>query len=141
MIDVPGLMRVAADLLENYTERVRTAEEDGSVDAASILSALVTLSAGAHIATREAVDSLPRPRKRSHDDFDGDVAAEVDRVVGLMGLVHEEELAALRKRVVELEKLITDTAKAAAPKKPAARKSTSAKPAAKKAPAKKTASK
>ena len=134
MIDVPGIMRVAADLLENYSDRVRTAQEDGSVDAQAILNSLVTLSAGASIAAREAFDSLPRPGKRDEDEFDVDVAVEVDRIVGLMGLVQEEELAALRKRVVELEKLVAGSA-------PSPKKAASAKPAAKKAAAKKAAAK
>jgi hypothetical protein len=32
-----------------------------------------------------------------------DVEQEVDKVIGRMGLVQEDELAALRKRVAELE--------------------------------------
>jgi hypothetical protein len=127
MIDVPGIMRVAADLLENYSERVRTAQEDGSVDAQAILNSLVTLSAGASIAAREAFDGLPRPGKRSEEDLDVNVAVEVDRIVGLMGLVQEEELAALRKRVVELEKLVASVKKAPVAKKAPAKRATTKK--------------
>ena len=43
----------------------------------------------------------------SHVDAEGrsalDIASEVERAAGRMGLVQEDELAALRKRVVELE--------------------------------------
>lgn len=118
MIDVASMMRLAADAVENYEARVNEAREQGAVNGTTVLEALVTLGAGATIAARELADRLPRPTARCNHESNGDLTSEVDQIVGLLGLVQEEELAALRKRVVELEKQLNISS----PAKPAAKK-------------------
>lgn len=125
MIDVASMMRLAADAVENYETKVAHAREQGAVDGPAIFEALVTLGAGASIAASELINKVPRPKSRCGHEGNSDVTAEVDRIVGLLGLVQEEELAALRKRVVELEELLKPTpTKSPAAKKPAKKSST-----------------
>lgn len=103
---------------------------------------------------QEAAEDLIEDTKASKDALVTLVRSEIDRAVGRLGLVREDELAALRRHVERLEGQIAQlrsaqeaaeqAAMAAAAKKTAARASatTSAKdPAAKKTPAKTAAKK
>ena len=105
------MLRQAADTLDSINDRVkeqRSDEDAPMVDTDAVTAAVVTLSATAISAVLDLVDTLPRPanfarnHEASHSDS-GSVAEEVDKVVGRLGLVQEDELAALRKRVLDLE--------------------------------------
>ncbi|NBU31668.1 MAG: hypothetical protein EBS36_00635 [Actinobacteria bacterium] len=111
MFDLSSILRQAADTLDSIGNRVREQRADESapmVDVDAVNAAVVTLSASAISALLDLADTLPRPNmcNRDHEgsaDVSESVADEVDKVVGRLGLVQEAELAALRKRVVELE--------------------------------------
>jgi hypothetical protein len=111
MLDFASMLRQAADTLDSINDRVkeqRADEQAPMVDTEAVTAAVVTLSATAISAVLDLVDTLPRPANftRGHDaqtSEAGSVAEEVDKVVGRLGLVQEDELAALRKRVVDLE--------------------------------------
>jgi hypothetical protein len=111
MLDFASMLRQAADTLDSINDRVkeqRADEEAPMVDTEAVTAAVVTLSATAISAVLDLVDTLPRPANftRGHDaptSDAGSVAEEVDKVVGRLGLVQEDELAALRKRVLDLE--------------------------------------
>lgn len=115
MLDFASLLRQAADTLDSISDRVKEqrADEDAPmVDTDAVNAAVVTLSATAISAVLDLVDTLPRPGNfpRIHDapqSDSGSVAEEVDKVVGRLGLVQEDELAALRKRVLDLEARLT----------------------------------
>ena len=111
MLDFASMLRQAADTLDSINDRVkeqRSDEDAPMVDTDAVTAAVVTLSATAISAVLDLVDTLPRPANfaRNHDashSDSGSVAEEVDKVVGRLGLVQEDELAALRKRVLDLE--------------------------------------
>lgn len=111
MLDFASMLRQAADTLDSINDRVkeqRGDEDAPMVDTEAVTAAVVTLSATAISAVLDLVDTLPRPshfnRSASESESDsGSVAEEVDKVVGRLGLVQEDELAALRKRVLDLE--------------------------------------
>lgn len=111
MLDFASMLRQAADTLDSISDRVKEqrADEDAPmVDTDAVTAAVVTLSATAISAVLDLVDTLPRPGNfnRAHEEThaeSGSVAEEVDKVVGRLGLVQEDELAALRKRVLDLE--------------------------------------
>ena len=111
MLDFASLLRQAADTLDSIGDRVkeqRADDEAPMIDTDAVNAAVVTLSATAISAVLDLIDTLPRPANfaRSQDSAPADagsVAEEVDKVVGRLGLVQEDELAALRKRVLDLE--------------------------------------
>lgn len=115
MNPLASLLRRAADTLESINTRVDEHRADPNapmVDVNAINEAVVTLSASTISAVMDLMDSIPRPcNHRDHTQTSDTghsadatvIETEVDKVVGRMGLVQEEELAALRKRVVELE--------------------------------------
>ena len=111
MFELSSLLRQVADTLDSINNRVheqRMDEEAPMFDKESIKDAVVTLSASAISAVLDVADSLPRPphmmrHSDAGDTQSGDVAEEVDKAIGRLGLVQEEELAALRKRVIDLE--------------------------------------
>jgi len=115
MFDFSSMLRQAADTLDSINDRVREQrgdEEAPMVDTEAVTAAVVTLSATAISAVLDLVDTLPRPSNftRGHDSAtsgSASVAEEVDKVVGRLGLVQENELAALRKRVLDLEARIS----------------------------------
>ncbi len=116
MLDFASMLRQAADTLDSINDRVkeqRNDEDAPMVDTDAVTAAVVTLSATAISAVLDLVDTLPRPANfaRNHESSESDsgsVAEEVDKVVGRLGLVQEDELAALRKRVLDLEARLTN---------------------------------
>ena len=101
VINIAELLRMGADMLEKSQERVveQRSESGREVDPQAISDALFVL---------ELIDSLPeRPRFRANSDNSIFSTEEVEKVlsqiVARMGLVEESELAALRKRLVDLE--------------------------------------
>jgi len=111
MLDFASILRQAADTLDSVSDRVkeqRSDEDAPMFDTDAVTAAVVTLSATAISAVLDLVDTLPKPgnfmrNHETHESDAGSVAEEVDKVVGRMGLVQEDELAALRKRVLDLE--------------------------------------
>lgn len=114
MIDFSYLLRRAADSLADVSDQVRTSrlnDETPTLDTEALSQAFVSLSATAVTTLMNLVESLPRPGSQfgcnhsdsSDADVSADVEQEVDKVIGRMGLVQEDELAALRKRVADLE--------------------------------------
>lgn len=57
---------------------------------------------------QELADDLVATSKNNREMLVGMIRAEVDRAVGRMGFVREDELAALRRHVQRLEKQIAD---------------------------------
>ena len=111
MLDFASMLRQAADTLDSVSDRVkeqRLDEDAPMIDTDAVTAAVVTLSATAISAVLDLVDTLPKPgnfmrNHEAHESDSGSVAEEVDKVVGRLGLVQEDELAALRKRVLDLE--------------------------------------
>ena len=116
MLDFASMLRQAADTLDSVSDRVkeqRLDEDAPMIDTDAVTAAVVTLSATAISAVLDLVDTLPKPgnfmrHHESHESDSGSVAEEVDKVVGRLGLVQEDELAALRKRVLDLEARLTN---------------------------------
>ncbi len=106
-------MRLAADALDNSMKRVdehRAEKNTTATDPSEVLDALVALGQAGMAAVSELSKNLPKPtlpgcncEKSSEDLLDDVLSEELDRLVGRLGLVQEDELAALRKRVADLE--------------------------------------
>ena len=113
IIDIPNVMRLAADALDNSLKRVEAhrAETNASpVDPSAILDAFITLGQAGIAAAQELGKNIPKPNvggcgceTSSEELLDDVLSEELDRLVGRLGLVQEDELAALRKRVADLE--------------------------------------
>jgi len=63
---------------------------------------------------QELADDLVSTSRNNREMLVGMIRAEVDRAVGRMGFVREDELAALRRHVQRLEKQLTDLQDASA---------------------------
>jgi BMFP domain-containing protein YqiC len=114
VIDFAHLLRRAADSLDDVTNQVRTSrlnDETVTLDTEALSQAFVSVSATAVATLMNLMESVPRPGSQfackhaesAESDVTADVEQEVDKVIGRMGLVQEDELAALRKRVADLE--------------------------------------
>jgi len=114
VIDFAYLLRRAADSLDDVSGQVRTSrlnDETPTLDTEALSQAFISVSATAVATILNLVESLPRPGTSfgcnhsdgTAEDVSADVEQEVDKVIGRMGLVQEDELAALRKRVADLE--------------------------------------
>jgi len=116
MFDLSAILRHAADTLDSINTEVRERRDDETapmVDTEAVSAAVVTLSATAISAVLDLLDTLPRPGgfarpHREDEPVAEHVAEEVDKVIGRLGLVQEDELAALRKRVLDLEAKLAD---------------------------------
>lgn len=111
-------MRQAADMLDASKHNVqsRREEQGREIDPQAILDAVYTLGASATAVIKEAVEDISSRNKccnnKSSADDDlyneagmsaPDVENTVNKLIARLGLVEESELAALRKRVVDLE--------------------------------------
>jgi len=114
VIDFAYLLRRAADSLDDVSDQVRTSrlnDETPTLDTEALSQAFVSLSATAAATILNLIESFPRPgstfgcnhSEASDADLSADVEQAIDKVIGRMGLVQEDELAALRKRVADLE--------------------------------------
>ena len=118
MFDFPSLMRQAADMLDASRNNVesRREEQGREIDPQAILDAFYTLGASATAVVKEAIEDISSRNKCSHsknaadDDLYSeagmsapDVETTVNKLIARLGLVEESELAALRKRVIDLE--------------------------------------
>lgn len=97
---------------------------EAGVDTRAAMDAMITLGATGAAMVMSMVDSIPRPgmscacQKNCEcsdsspaEHGQADIEGEVEKVASRMGFVQENELAALRKRVVDLENQIKDSAK------------------------------
>ncbi|MHB1067950.1 MAG: phasin family protein [Candidatus Nanopelagicales bacterium] len=116
------------DDLRNYLQMASGLTEATTAKAKDVVSGLV--SAGLSLSTRampapemmgqvqELADDLVATSRSNREMLVGMIRSEVDRAVGRMGFVREDELAALRRHVQRLEKQLDDLA-AAGPSEPA----------------------
>jgi hypothetical protein len=98
---------IAKDILEESVNQIKTNVSENSKDGVDTklvveaITAVGTLAGGIIV---EFMAKLPKPNcSGSGEGARETVIAEVDKIIGRMGLVQEDELAALRKRVVDLE--------------------------------------
>ena len=135
IIDIPNVLRLAADSLDNSLKRVeaqREANKTAAADPAEVMDALITLGQAGVAAAQELSKKLPKPgagcgcnkSESSEQLLDSVLSDEMDRLVARLGLVQEDELAALRKRVVELEKISKEKVSPAKPAKKVTKKVT-----------------
>ncbi len=121
--DLRSYLQMASGLTEATTAKAKEV-------VASLLSQGMSLSAKAMPApemmgqVQELADDLVSTSRNNREMLVGMIRAEVDRAVGRMGFVREDELAALRRHVQRLEKQLADleaatAAAAAAPAYPA----------------------
>ena len=111
-------MRQAADMIEASKNNVESRREDQGreIDPQAILDAFYTLGASASAVIKEAVEDISSRSKCSHSKNSADedlyneagmnapdVETTVNKLIARLGLVEESELAALRKRVIDLE--------------------------------------
>ena len=118
IIDIPQVLRLAADALDNSVKRVETQRAQNNTkpaDPSEILDAFIALGQAGIAAAQEFSSKLPRPHgshckcsSSAEDLLDETLSEEMDRLVGRLGLVQEDELAALRKRVADLESQIKE---------------------------------
>ena len=118
MIDIRAAMSMAQEMLEESVNQIKTNVEENSkegVDTKMVVEAITAVGTLVGGIIVEVASKLPKP------DFKGPgeggaretVIAEVDKIIGRMGLVQEDELAALRKRVVDLEEALKKAEKPA----------------------------
>lgn len=108
MIDFARVLRVVADAVEDFQHKAQVSyadQRESGIDSQAVVDALATLGASI-AATAAEVVARPHCQCGNHAGTAAqpvDVTAEVDKAFGRLGLVQEAELAALRKRVVDLE--------------------------------------
>ena len=116
MINVAEILRMSADMLEKSQTRVAAQREESGreIDPQAISDALFVLGATGVSVIRELIDTLPeRPKFRSNSEngtFTAtDVEGVVNQLIARLGLVEESELAALRKRINDLEAKLSES--------------------------------
>jgi polyhydroxyalkanoate synthesis regulator phasin len=112
------------DDLRSYLQMATGLTEATTAKAKEVVSGLLasgmSLSAKAVPApemmgqVQELADDLVSTSKNNREMLTGMIRAEVDKAVGRMGFVREDELAALRRHVQRLEAQLTDLETAAA---------------------------
>ena len=116
------------DDLRSYLQMASGLTEATASKAKEVVTALLsqgmTLSSKAMPApdmmgqVQELADDLVNTSRNNREMLVGMIRAEVDRAVGRMGFVREDELAALRRHVQRLEKQLADLEAAGAPSRP-----------------------
>lgn len=109
---------IAKDILDESVNQIKTNVSENSKDGVDTklvveaITAVGTLAGGIIV---EFMAKLPKPSCSGSGDGSAreTVIAEVDKIIGRMGLVQEDELAALRKRVVDLEEALKKAEKPA----------------------------
>ena len=109
MDNLKAFAGIAKDILEESVDQIKTNVSENSKDGVDTklvveaITAVGTLAGGIIV---EFLDKLPKPScgSGSVDEKARNLATtELEKLIGRMGLVQEDELAALRKRVVDLE--------------------------------------
>lgn len=117
--DLRNYLQLASGVTEATTSKAREA-------VAGLLSQGLSLSSRAMPApemmgqVQELADDLVTTSRNNREMLVGMIRAEVDRAVGRMGFVREDELAALRRHVQRLEKQLADLEEASRASTPAA---------------------
>lgn len=109
---------IAKDILDESVNQIKTNVSENSKDGVDTklvveaITAVGTLAGGIIV---EFMAKLPKPTCSGSGEGSAreTVIAEVDKIIGRMGLVQEDELAALRKRVVDLEEALKKAEKPA----------------------------
>jgi hypothetical protein len=109
---------IAKDILDESVNQIKTNVSENSKDGVDTklvveaITAVGTLAGGIIV---EFMAKLPKPSYSGSGEGSAreTVIAEVDKIIGRMGLVQEDELAALRKRVVDLEEALKKAEKPA----------------------------
>lgn len=109
---------MAKDILDESVNQIKTNVSENSKDGVDTklvveaITAVGTLAGGIIV---EFMAKLPKPSCSGSGEGGAreTVIAEVDKIIGRMGLVQEDELAALRKRVVDLEEALKKAEKPA----------------------------
>ena len=109
---------IAKDILDESVNQIKTNVSENSKDGVDTklvveaITAVGTLAGGIIV---EFMAKLPKPSCSASGEGGAreSVIAEVDKIIGRMGLVQEDELAALRKRVVDLEEALKKAEKPA----------------------------
>jgi polyhydroxyalkanoate synthesis regulator phasin len=117
------------DDLRSYLQMATGLTEATTAKAKEVVSGL--LSQGVSLSTKampapemmgqvqELADDLVSTSRNNREMLVGMIRAEVDRAVGRMGFVREDELAALRRHVQRVEKQLADLQDASASAPPA----------------------
>jgi polyhydroxyalkanoate synthesis regulator phasin len=111
--DLRGYLQIASGLTEATSAKARDV-------VTGLLTSGLALTSKAMPApemvgqVQELADELVATSKSNRDMLTGMIRAEVDRAVGRMGFVREDELAALRKHVQRIEAQVADLEQAAA---------------------------
>lgn len=119
MDNLKGFAGIAKDILEESVNQIKTNVSENSkdgVDSKLVVEAITAVGTLAGGIIVEFLDKLPKPNcgAGSADEKARNLAsAELEKLIGRMGLVQEDELAALRKRVVDLEAALKNAEKPA----------------------------
>ena len=108
MIDIRAAMSMAQEMLEESVNQIKTNVEENSkegVDTKMVVEAITAVGTLVGGILVEVASKLPKPECKGSGEGSAreTIATELDKIIGRMGLVQEDELAALRKRVVDLE--------------------------------------
>lgn len=122
-MDLRAALSLAQEVLEESVNQIKTNVETNSKDGidtrlvVEAITAVGTLAGGIIV---EVASKFPKPECKGSGDGSAreTVASEIDKIIGRMGLVQEDELAALRKRVVDLEAALKKANKPAPKTKP-----------------------
>ena len=109
---------MAQEMLEESVNQIKTNVEENSkdgIDTRLVVEAITAVGTLAGGIIMEFASKLPKSDCKGSGDANAKetVIAEVDKIIGRMGLVQEDELAALRKRVVDLEAALAKSEKPA----------------------------
>ena len=119
MIDIRAAMSMAQEMLDESVNPIKTNVEENSkdgIDTKMVVEAITAVGTLAGGIIMEFASKLPKPGASGPIDEQARklVTTELDKIIGRMGLVQEDELAALRKRVVDLEAALAKAEKPAA---------------------------
>jgi BMFP domain-containing protein YqiC len=118
VIDIRAAMSMAQEMLEDSVNQIKTNVEENAkegVDTKMVVEAITAVGTLVGGIIVEVASKLPKPEFKGAGEGGAreTVIAEVDKIIGRMGLVQEDELAALRKRVVDLEAALAKSDKPA----------------------------
>jgi hypothetical protein len=118
VIDIRAAMSMAQEMLDESVNQIKTNVEENSkdgIDTKMVVEAITAVGTLAGGIIMEFAAKLPKPGTGGVDEQARKlVTTELDKIIGRMGLVQEDELAALRKRVVDLEAALAKAEKPAA---------------------------
>ena len=109
---------IAKDILDESVNQIKTNVSENSKDGVDTKLVVEAITAVGTLAGGIIVEFMAKlPKLECKGTGEGTaretVAAEIDKIIGRMGLVQEDELAALRKRVVDLEAALAKAEKPA----------------------------